>query len=80
MPFSPPPRSSLPRRPQREVFLPPDTRRAAPPPLAPAWFTYSMPASMMPYRVTLDWAAAVPAVASAAAASAIEVIFIGSPL
>lgn len=69
--------------PQRDVFLPPETRRVALPPFGPAWFTYSMPESMIPYRVTLeDCAAAVPAVvavASATTASAIEVLFIRSP-
>jgi hypothetical protein len=55
--FSPPPRSSTPRKPQRDVFLPPETRRVAPPSLL-AWFTYSTPASTMPYKVTLDCACA----------------------
>ncbi|MNT22621.1 hypothetical protein D3C72_1580110 [compost metagenome] len=76
--FRPPPRSSLPRMPQREVFLPPEVSLTAEP-SGPAWLTYSMPASTRPYMVTLDWADADPAAARPIAANAIALRFMLSP-
>ncbi len=48
MALVPPPRSSLPRKPQREVFFPPEMTRTTLSPAAFAWFTYSTPASIRP--------------------------------
>ncbi|MNF11160.1 hypothetical protein D3C80_2123100 [compost metagenome] len=79
MALSPPPRSSLPRMPQRDVFLPPEVSFTADP-SGPAWLTYSIPASTSPYRVTLDWADADPAAASPIVAIAMAVRFMLSPL
>ncbi|MNN38684.1 hypothetical protein D3C81_1526920 [compost metagenome] len=72
MPFRPPPRSSTPRRPQREPDRLPEFMRTAVWPLPPGtWLATSTPASTMPYRVTLDadWARAAPDVAQVAAAA-----------
>ncbi len=52
--WMPPPRSSAPRRPQREGSVPvTDGMRTRPLPLPLAWLTYSMPVSTSPYSVTL---------------------------
>ncbi len=54
----PPPRSSVPRRPQRDGTVPLRLgMRTTLLPAVPMWLTYSTPVSTTPYRVT-DWALA----------------------
>src|SRR5437868_2712149 len=57
----PPPRSSVPRTPQRLGDKPPELRATLFWPFGPVarlWLLYSILASTTPYKVTDDWAAA----------------------
>ncbi|MNK50197.1 hypothetical protein D3C87_690700 [compost metagenome] len=61
--------------PQREVFMPPELTCVIELLFGPALLVLLMPASRRPYRVTFDWAWALPAAASTAMAASENAVF-----